>query len=114
MENVASNPLVLRVQEGTQRGDVNLCSTCRLALHIKAAQSGAETLICLASPPPHLRITQPVGRCTGYLDRTQPTLWDMQQIAWQLMTDKGGRKIGFLSPEEFENRRNSPPSAPPR
>jgi hypothetical protein len=114
VNEISQNPVVLKVLNGTQRSDVHLCQSCRGALHIKASQSSAEILICLQSPPPHLRITQPVGQCTGYLDRTKPTLWDMQQIAWQLMTDKGGRKIGFLSPEEMQQRNgNGPVTGPP-
>lgn len=109
MENIFQNAVVLKVQDGTQRGDTNLCLSCRNAHHVQSSRSGAESLICLATPPPGLRIIEPVGRCTAYLDRSKPTLWDMQQIAWQLMTDKGGRKIGFLSPEEMQQRQQGGP-----
>lgn len=113
MENIHLNSVVLKVHNGTQNSGGSLCLTCRNALHIEASRSGAETLVCLATPPPGIRITEPVGRCTGYLDRSKPTLWDMQQIAWQLMTDKGGRKIGFCSPEEMQRRSGGqPPSQP--
>jgi hypothetical protein len=48
--------------------------------------------------PTELR--EPIAHCTAHQDKNQPTLNDMNEIAWSLMTDKGGRKIGFQSPEQ--------------
>jgi hypothetical protein len=115
LENIFSNPVVLKVQNGTQRSDVNLCLSCRMALHIQSAQSSNEVLLCSASGQPPLRISEPVGKCSGYLDKNQPTLYDLRDIAWTLMTDKGGRSLGFHSPEELRERNESkgePPSVP--
>jgi hypothetical protein len=103
VENIYQNPVVLKVHNGTRRSDINLCSSCRYGFHTKASLSGNELVLCMAVNPA-MRVPEPLAECSTYLDRTQPTLHDMQEIAWSLMTDKGGRKLGFLSPEELRKR----------
>jgi len=111
MQNLYSNPVVLKVINGTQRSDVHLCRTCSMGHHIQAANSGFELIRCMRFSP--LVIQEPIARCSHYLDRTRPSLQAMEEIAWSLMTDKGGRSLGFLSPEELRRREpNSLPSAP--
>lgn len=113
MENIYHNPVVLKVENGTQRSDVNLCLSCRAALHVRAAQSSNEFLLCSASGNPPMRLREPVGQCSHYQDKSKPSLYDMREVAWLVMTDKGGRSIGFLSPEELRQReQDSPPAAP--
>jgi hypothetical protein len=104
MENIFLNPIAQRVQNGTLRSDVNLCLSCRQALHNQSGRSGKETLVCTAIYGAPMRMTEPVAHCTAYLDRAKPTLNDMHEVAWLVMTDKGGRQIGFLSPEELRER----------
>lgn len=110
MDNIYQNPLVMKIHNGTRRSDVNLCLTCRQALHIQSSVSNKEQIRCNATTP--FRILEPVYRCTGYLDRTKPTLMDMQEIAWTLHTDKGGRSIGFMSPEDLRRRGEGPNQVP--
>jgi hypothetical protein len=102
MENIYQNPVVLKVINGTRHGGTNLCLTCRNALHMQSAVTGKERILCNATQ--RFEVLEPVARCTGYLDRTKPTLMDMQEIAWSLQTDKGGRSIGFMSPEQLRER----------
>jgi len=37
-----------------------------------------------------------VTRCTKYLHRNQPSLYEMESIAWVLRTDESRRHIGFV------------------
>lgn len=110
MDNIFQNPIVDKIHNGTLRSDVNLCLSCRLAVHTKSAVSGRETMTCQAVYSAPRTMTGPVGFCTAYLDRTKPTLQDMNEVAWLVMTDKGGRKIGFLSPEELRERSSGAPT----
>jgi len=43
----------------------------------------------------------PVSECSSYDDRGVPSRWDMEQIAWILVTKKAGRNIGFVTAKQF-------------
>lgn len=105
MSEVFSNPIVLKIHDGTPRSDVNLCPSCRNC-HALTLATGQKTLRCNASRPFELR--QAVVQCSLYSDRMHPTLYDMNEIAWTLMTDKGGRKLGFVAPERDGPNQPSP------
>ncbi len=42
-----------------------------------------------------------VIECNRYVDRKQPSLWDMRQIAWVLDTDSKRQRIGFIRSREW-------------
>lgn len=107
MDDLWQNPVVMKVHGGTLPSTTNLCLTCSHAHHIQSGRSGHEVIRCMASHPA-LTLREPVARCTQYYDKTKPSLQAMQEVAWIVMTDKGGRKLGFLSPEEIRGRDNSP------
>jgi hypothetical protein len=111
--DIRSNPITLKVQNGTVRGDVNLCRSCRYALRKVGSITGSETVNCMAGHCGPL-IREPVAECSAYLDRCAHTLDEMMEIAWQLQTDKGGRKLGFLSPEQLRDRGEQRPADTPR
>jgi hypothetical protein len=104
MEDIYANPVVLKIHGGTPRGDRNLCSTCRQCQRTKGMNSGRETALCFASGSQPRRLSEPMVECSSYSDKRTPDLFSMKEIAWSLMTDKGGRKIGFLSPEQVRER----------
>ena len=101
MADLHSNSVVLKVLNGTQRSDVNLCTTCACA-HVLTVESGQRHIRCNQNYQNPLTLRQAVTQCSGYLDRTRPSLQQMQDIAWTLMTDKGGRKVGFARPERHD------------
>lgn len=112
-DNIWTNPLVLKVNGGTPRSDENLCATCRNCHVSRGASTGRTTYRCYANYQHPVNLTEGMAQCSHYLDTRRPTLEQMQEIAWSLMTDKGGRKIGFLSPEELRARgRDNYPSTP--
>lgn len=97
MDNIYQNPVVFKIHNGTIRSDINLCLSCRHA-HRTIGISGRESILCNANY--QYKVKEAIAHCSHYLNKNLPTLTDMQEIAWTLMTDKGGRKIGFQSPEQ--------------
>src|SRR5574340_153016 len=99
----------LRVEGGTRSDEKHLCRTCRHGVIVKGGAESQETTWC-----------QQMGRfikvktaeCNRYLDATAMTVYEMEQIAWLLVTKKAGRQIGFLSPEERFRDSNIPASNP--
>lgn len=99
-DDLYQNQLVLKMQNGTDREDKNLCGTCRHSHIYTEAARGERTVLCVYDRP--IRMHGPISQCNKHVDRMAPTLNDMNEIAWQLMTNKGGRHVGFLSPEELK------------
>ena len=108
MENVYQNPVVFKIHNGTVRSDTNLCASCRHCHRAVGSSSGRETLRCNLNYTYPITLREPVAHCNAYSNRNLPTLDQMMEIAWTLMTDKGGRKIGFQSPEDRRNDSRPP------
>lgn len=106
------NPLLIKIQSGTQNSQTNLCATCRYCAKRRSAISGKEAFICEASNRP-FQLTEPMSYCNRFLDANHPTVHEMQEIAWQLATNQQ-RVIGFLSPEELRQRNQNDVPASPR
>jgi hypothetical protein len=83
-----------------------LCKTCRNATIMKGQADSQEYTFCS-----ELRIDYPleihVTECSKYEDKTQPPLGMMREIAWNLATDKSGKKIGFMSPGKFRRAQDA-------
>lgn len=99
--------MVLKVHQGTVRSDVNLCPGCRFSFRTTGALTGRQTIVCNALHPPK-QLREPIAQCSAFSDRTTPSLDQMEEIAWSLQTDKGGRSVGFLSPDETRQRGSTP------
>lgn len=97
------NATVLKIRNGTAREDKNLCTSCRFSHIYVDAQREERTILCTYGREKRQN-KGPISECNQYSDRTKPTLDDMNEIAWQLMTNKGGRSVGFLSPEDLKQR----------
>jgi len=84
---------VNKVIGGTPRSDrASMCLTCRLAWHMKTVNLG-EIIICRAIGQ-GLRITAPVVECITYDDKRVPSLYDMEQVAWEVKSRNRGA-VGF-------------------
>ena len=68
-----------------------------------------ERTLCGRFNPP-VQVRGKMVQCSAYDDKRVPSRWDMEQIAWVLVTNKAGKAIGFVSAEEA--RRSSVPSPP--
>ena len=78
-----------------------MCSTCRNARIIKGYSESEELIFC-ESFYPSRPIPFRVRECSEYDDRRLPRKYDMEKIAYILLSKKTGRDIGFVSPDEFK------------
>lgn len=77
----------------------SLCLTCRRATVVRGQSLSSEIIRCHALE----RIMDfPVTDCDSYDDRAQPSLWDLKEIAWALVTDRRNR-IGFVPRKDWSD-----------
>jgi len=106
----------VKVIGGTPRSDgSSLCMTCRAAWHMRTVNLG-EVVMCRAFNN-GFRINAPVVECATYDDKRQPSLYDMQQIAWEVSSRSRGA-VGFggardlsieITPPSHESRNQPMP-----
>ena len=90
----------LKVLNGTRSPEApRLCDTCQSGVVRRGAAESDEHIYCR-----YIRreVRTRVVECSVYVDRSQPSLWDLRQIAWVLRTDSKRQKIGFLRAKEWE------------
>lgn len=87
----------VKIQGGTVfEGNIPLCHTCRYSTIVKGPAQRDEIVECSQLAYGRGRITFPVTYCTDYADRRQPSLREMEEIAWVLRTDARRNQIGFV------------------
>jgi hypothetical protein len=95
----------MKIHGGTVRhGDPSLCLTCRHATVVQGPSLKDRIVHCGALSDGDSRIPFPVSACSKYSDRRQPTLYDMEDIAWVLRTDPHRKSIGFVQARELKPR----------
>lgn len=87
---------------GTESGETSLCHTCRKSHIFRNQSSASENVICNANMSQPFEVKNRIVQCSLYSDSRRPTVWDMEQLAWQIRTDKSGKTIGFKSPRDNE------------
>jgi hypothetical protein len=104
-----SNKLHLKIREGTRSDGKRLCDTCRSGTIMRGAAESAEIVYCgqVESTLP-MRIVE----CSRYDDKAAISVHAMAEIAWVLLTDKSGSKIGFLSPDRWRKERKHEDALP--
>jgi hypothetical protein len=92
----------LKVLGGTRSpGAPRLCDTCQSGVVRRGAPDSDEEIHCLITQH---RLARAVVECNRYVDRSQPSLWDMRRIAWVLDTDSKRTRIGFVRAGEWETK----------
>ena len=90
-----------KIHGGTaNHSNSTLCSSCRHATIVKGRALRDEIIECSCLDD-DTRITFAVTSCTQYSDRSRPSLYDMEDLAWILRTDKKTKTIGFVRPSEL-------------
>lgn len=85
-----------KIRGGTaDHGEPSLCGTCRFATIIKGQRLRDEIVEC-SRLSDHSRITFSVAFCTGYGDRRQASLREMEETAWVLRSDPRRNQVGFV------------------
>ncbi len=94
----------IKVFQGTRSADApRLCDSCSNGVILRGPADSEEHVHCsLMERPICIRVTE----CNRYIDRAQPSLWAMKEIAWVLQVDARRQSIGFLSAKQWrkENR----------
>ncbi|MGH9793438.1 MAG: hypothetical protein ACRD5G_01580 [Candidatus Acidiferrales bacterium] len=42
-----------------------------------------------------------MSECTAYVDRRQPDLYDMKEVAHVLVRGQRGKRVGFVTPDQY-------------
>jgi hypothetical protein len=94
----------LKIQGGTaEHGGPPLCHTCRYATLIKGTRLRDEIVEC-GRLSERGRIRFAVTSCSGYSDKRQTSLRDMEEIAWVLRSDARRKQIGFVPARQLKPR----------
>ena len=92
----------LKVLSGTRSSHApRLCDSCQSGVVRRGASESDEEVYCTITKR---KTTMRVIECSRYVNCSQPSLWDMRQIAWVLQTDSKRQKIGFLRAKEWERK----------
>jgi len=82
-----------------------ICASCRSSQIMTG--DGRQFIYCNAMIRP---VTFRVLHCSEHHSPTDMSLGMMQEIAWRIINKKGQRKIGFVSPQEWERLKAKPES----
>lgn len=93
----AQQAITIKVREGTTRGDTNLCKTCRHAHLVKGTNNQQFVQCTYTNSVMHFQVAE----CNRYFNANQPALYEMEEIAWRIVTKQAGRSVGFLNPQQF-------------
>jgi hypothetical protein len=86
-----------KIQGGTASdNEPSLCLSCRYATIVRGPRLRDEMVDCQRLSGDNSRITFHVRFCSAYVDRTHPTLHQMEEIAWVLRSDPKRNQIGFV------------------
>lgn len=89
-----------KIHGGTARDDEpSLCLSCRRATIVRGPTLHNEIIECSMLSDGDNRVTFPVMSCSSYSDRRHPTLYHLEQIAWEMRTDRKKGPIGFHPPK---------------
>lgn len=95
----------VKIRGGTVvHGDAPLCQTCRFATIVRGPTLSDEIIECASLTYGRGRITFPVTYCSGYSDRRQASIRDMEDIAWVLRSDPKRNQIGFVPAAKLRER----------
>ena len=82
---------------GTPTGNLSLCRSCRNA-HIQLGYADSEVEIrCNYDYEKPRLVPFAVRDCTDYTSKINPTMWEMEKIAWIVDAKKGNPQAGFAA-----------------
>ena len=92
----------LKVQGGTLVEGESLCRTCRHAHIQRGYRQNEEVILCGYGPMRAVRFK--VAECTDYLDKTVPTRYEMNQMAYLINIEPARKRSGFVSGVGFAGK----------
>lgn len=80
------------------------CVTCRWGIVARGPRLDDERTYCrqIGGESPKSP-SFPVRSCTGYTDRRQPSLWEMEEMAWVLKTNPSRHRMGFVQARKLSD-----------
>jgi hypothetical protein len=102
-----------KVIDGTrEERATTLCESCRAATCVKGRSFREDRTFCGQMA---VWVLHKVTACSRFDDKSQPSRWDFEQIAWILTTQRDRNKIGFVSPAEYQKlQQGQPPYSGPK
>jgi hypothetical protein len=89
----------IKIFQGTRSVDApRLCDACSNGVVMRGPAESQERVYCMLM---ERKIEMRVTECNRYVDRSQPSLWAMKEIAWVLQSDSKRQKIGFVTAKEW-------------
>lgn len=83
----------LKIQEKSE----TLCVSCVSSV---VAETSKRTVVkCAYMDRP---FGEPVHKCNLYRHRNQPSMYEMEKVAWAVRTDNSGKILGFAPPSKEE------------
>jgi hypothetical protein len=98
--------VTFKIKGGTTSDQTtSLCLSCRSATIISGPRL-ADRIIACSQLEKNDRITFVVTSCTSYSDKSLPSLYHMEDIAWILRSDPKRKQVGFVRSRNlaFEER----------
>ena len=92
--------VTFRVKGGTPMAGTSLCGTCSWGVARKGYSAAEEEVFCRMVQP-NARVPFVVRECSAYQNRSVPSLYSMEKVAWVLVTKSAGRSIGFVTGDKF-------------
>lgn len=87
----------INVRGGTvNHGGRSLCESCRWSTVIRGPKLGDEIVECNQLSYRNQRIPFPVTSCSRHSSRSEPSLSEMEAIAWVLRSDPRRHQAGFV------------------
>jgi hypothetical protein len=85
----------LKVQGGTLVEGAPLCRTCRYAHIQREFRQNEEVIFCGYDT---MRVVKfKIAECTDYLDKTVPTRYEMDQMAYLINVEPTRKRSGFVN-----------------
>lgn len=89
------------VRGGTPSNERSLCETCEYAHIVTGEATSEKVTYCNAMDKPIPVPYKKVVECSRYNDKHSPSIYQMEKIAYVMLTDPKGKPIGFRSNSEF-------------
>lgn len=80
------------------------CVTCSHSQIVQGSRESEKVTTCHFNFSYPRHVTWHVTECSTYEDKTRPNLFAMEKIAWKFSPDRGSRRAGILSPDDWRKQ----------
>lgn len=94
------------VEDGTPFAPKALCPRCRYSMQIRGAAESQRDTYCseLREHSGDGRVPFTVIECNTFVDMNKPSLYNMEKLAYVIVTDRLGKPIGFQPTHEVKKK----------